>query len=1359
MQPDAIDALYVELLNLVDSDDWVEALSRRGLKALLDTDESDLISSRSRRGYHSYGYWYARTLGTVLERLGLLNLAQRIAYARGIRRWLLVSGQDDGLDGTARADTLRAWAAEHQLGDLADRRAASVIPESVIRSDHAGLDERSLADLFDMRRSTAQKPPTLYYSSTVVAPDTLERVARWLNRMPANRTCTRAFLRRLATAWPDDADVDAAMGGLREGLLALPDSAVPFGPLAHASHGVQTFDRTGWSLRIGDRDVGAFRPRPTPDQQSLELDAFDREPPARAPFAAMLCDLIFIEEVRETLHDHRADWVPPALTRSEPEPTSIGYRLGSRQYQADLQVVFATPQKNGFRLKKTEIHPVLPRLDLTAIDRRVLRLMELSRVLGQSPIEQAEALYILIGHPRVFPTTKARMPVPVRAIEVRLELSGDNRWGRASWTDGTRRWSHRDFQAALAWPISQAQPVAVLVGADRIDVFRAEPAWIRVFDWVSTADGWIPPGSVQPLIEKLDGVETVDLALSPELEGRQLTPDATPHLRLESTDGGVHVSFEVRPLPGGRHLPAGDGPKTLRGRDADGRWTLMRDLPGERAKAQAKADALGLVDTTPKELHLDAAVDLLSRLDEVPDLIQARWSGPRTSLSTASASSVRIELAGDRMMSLGGEIQVDGTQLPVADVLRALRDGHRFVRLDKRRIARLKDDLGERLQMLADMTWTTRGGEEELGATAAPAIDALEALGVKVDAPSNWGTRIQAMRAASLSRPELPTSLRATLRPYQEEGVIWALRLCDWGLGAVLADDMGLGKTLQALAVLLARSDRGRALVVAPTSVIGTWQREASRFAPDLDIHVYHGARRAKILDEAGPRQVLLTSWGTLAQDAETLALYTFRTVVLDEAHAIKNPSTRRAAAARALQADFVLALTGTPIENHPTELWSLMRVVTPGLLGPREAFEARFARPIVGGTGADVQARLGRIVRPFLLRRTKAEVATELPPREEIEIPITLTEPERAIYEGLRRAGLGELEGVDEETASAIQILAVLTRLRQTACHAGLVVPEIDDSSKLRAVRRSLRDLRESGHRALVFSQFTSLLDVLAEQLLADGFRVGRLDGRHSRTAREASVAAFQSGELDVFLLSLKAGGVGITLTAASYVLHLDPWWNPAVQDQATDRAHRIGQDQPVTVLHYIAQDTVEVGIRRLQEQKRALVDGLLQGAGAAGRMDAAALLRLVRLGGLAAGSDLVGDVLLGPEDPDEPRPETAPPPASPDRAPPQRAEPPMEPPAAVPWSRLFDAYMENVLDRVSAGRLKMSSAMVYKGQASRLVELLEGRPAPRDRRDLADALAWAEAEYTPQGASLNAWRRVAKDWTRRLPEGAATP
>jgi hypothetical protein len=454
------------------------------------------------------------------------------------------------------------------------------------------------------------------------------------------------------------------------------------------------------------------------------------------------------------------------------------------------------------------------------------------------------------------------------------------------------------------------------------------------------------------------------------------------------------------------------------------------------------------------------------------------------------------------------------------------------------------------------------------------------------------------------SLPAAPPVLDVTLRPYQTVGVAWLQRLAELDFGGVLADDMGLGKTLQTITHLALEHAPGKAaapsLIVAPTSLVRHWARELNRFAPRLTVVVWHGNSR-KAAERALPSaDVVITSYGLVAREPEAWAARRFHLLVLDEAQAIKNP---RAAARRALcgiEAKNRLCLSGTPVENHLGDLWSLFDFVLPGLLGDAASFQEHFRGPIENAQDTTQLAALRRAVAPFILRRTKEEVAHDLPPKTQIVRPVALSGAQRQLYESIRVAAHEDVRSAIRKkglAGSTIAILDALMKLRQVCCDPRLVrvsaARGVEESAKLEHFFALLEQQLAQGRAVLVFSQFTSMLGLIAEGLVARQIEHLVLTG--ATQDRQAKVDAFQRGLADVFLISLKAGGTGLNLTRADTVIHYDPWWNPTAQAQATDRAHRIGQKRPVFAYQLIALGSVEERMLELQQKKLALAQGVI--------------------------------------------------------------------------------------------------------------------------------------------------------------------
>jgi SNF2 family DNA or RNA helicase len=513
-------------------------------------------------------------------------------------------------------------------------------------------------------------------------------------------------------------------------------------------------------------------------------------------------------------------------------------------------------------------------------------------------------------------------------------------------------------------------------------------------------------------------------------------------------------------------------------------------------------------------------------------------------------------------------------------------------------------------------------GKARVHALDAAALAGLEGLGI--EAPKGLAKLKQRLENFSkVEEIETPGEIKATLRDYQKAGFQWMQFLAGHGLHGILADDMGLGKTLQTLAHLMAEKTSGRSggrpsLVIAPTSVVSNWRAEAIKFAPGLRVLVLNGADRKKYYRSIPYADLVITSFALLQRDIEKLMGFEYHLMVLDEAQYIKNPRAKVAQAACRVVARHRLCLSGTPIENHLGELWSLMHFLIPGFLGTEDAFNKNFRKPIEEEGDTEKNAMLKKRIAPLVLRRTKDQVAKELPPKTEMVHLIELSSDQKDLYETVRatmdkrvRAAIAA-RGIEQ---SQIVFLDALLKLRQICCDPRLLPEDfaagITSSAKLDFLKEMLETLVEEGRKILIFSQFTTMLALIEEHLVK--IRVPYLKLTGGSKDRGKLVEEFQSGKFPVFLISLKAGGTGLNLTAADTVIHYDPWWNPAAEAQATDRAYRIGQDKPVFVHKLLCQETVEERIHRLQSDKAKLAEGLLSDADVVRKLDATMIRELL--------------------------------------------------------------------------------------------------------------------------------------------------
>ena len=771
---------------------------------------------------------------------------------------------------------------------------------------------------------------------------------------------------------------------------------------------------------------------------------------------------------------------------------------------------------------------------------------------------------------------------------------------------------------------------------------RSAQLTVARVDWTYTADGglrWETPAPTRMLNAR---PKPTQLLRGPwdqrVLMQRDLSAEADARDALSASG--------LRPLP----MQAIQWRNRDTGDDHGELWSLTEESQfGDFwAEQVPRLQALGwAIVVQPGFAHLSAPVDRWRLLIDAETGAERgrQLVEPLGSRVQALGSLRQPPREGSFMLSLG--IDVDGETLDLAPLLADLikRDGRW---LDARAIALIHDDAlitlrmpgGRRIEAAAgplkaivnsmlDLLTDPRRqeGPMRLSSWEAHRLDALrlslldtqaaragEHGGWQLQGDAGLGALAHRLRAAGTPRAvAAPQGLNLTLRPYQLHGVAWLQYLRDQRLAGILADDMGLGKTAQVLAHLLIEKSAGRldlpALIVLPTSLIANWQAEAARHAPGLRLLTLQGADRAQRFSQIADHDLILTTYPLLWRDIEPLARQTWHLLILDEAQMVKNAASRAATALRRIEARHRLCVTGTPLENHLGELWAHFDFLMPGFLGDTRSFQRLWRKPIeVNGETLRAQL-LAQRVRPFILRRRKEDVATELPAKTEVIRRVQLQGQQRALYESVRVAANEQVRRVLARQSFAgaqITILDALLKLRQVCCDPHLVkgskLPATMERAKMALLRDMLRELVDEGRRILVFSQFTEMLALIETELTALDLPFLSLTGNTAVRARGGIVARFQAREVPILLLSLKAGGVGLNLTAADTVIHVDPWWNPAVERQATDRAHRIGQDQPVFVYKLVVEGSIEERMLALQERKSALAEGVLGSDSATG-------------------------------------------------------------------------------------------------------------------------------------------------------------
>ena len=762
-------------------------------------------------------------------------------------------------------------------------------------------------------------------------------------------------------------------------------------------------------------------------------------------------------------------------------------------------------------------------------------------------------------------------------------------------------------------------------GPQRARLIRVSSAQKRVAELV--AQGWaVPVSATAELGAALQVLSGLFQLHSDAEAGQMVAGDSRLHARLFPLGDGLQLQLVAQPFGAfGPAVTPGQGRGRLMCMHEGVSLATERDLAAEHGFRLAVLDALPFLDPElgPESPWMLAdAEEALRAVEVLPGLAGIAaldWpKGKPLRVTPVVSQSLTVQVSSGRdWLALNGTAELDeGRVIGLQELLTLARASRsRFVRLGEGEYLALSEQLRQQLRDLDALGQVKKDQLQLPHAVASWLDDTL--IDMAVDGDKSWHVRMDALAGAAALQPVLPAGLRAELRAYQMEGYVWMTRLAQAGLGACLADDMGLGKTVQTLALLIDRAELGPALVLAPTSVCGNWLEETATFAPGLRATIYgEDADRAGLIAAAGPGDVLVVSYALAQIDAELFADKAWATLVMDEAQALKNAATKRAKSVAEFKADFRLALSGTPVENRLADLWSIMNLINPGLLGSAAQFAERFATPIEKHQDAPARQRLRRLVSPFLLRRTKSQVLQDLPARTEIVHLVQPSSEEKSFLEALRRSAQDAVAKASREgQAAPMQVLAELMRLRRAACDPRLVAPELGlVGSKLGEFERIVRELVDGSHKALVFSQFTDFLKILAERLDSMGVKYQYLDGSTPAAERTKRVAAFQRGEGEVFLISLKAGGFGLNLTMADYVLIVDPWWNPAAEDQATGRAHRMGQKRPVTVYRLVTAGSVEERIIDLHRDKRGLADGILEGQEEATVLDAQALAALLR-------------------------------------------------------------------------------------------------------------------------------------------------
>jgi len=834
----------------------------------------------------------------------------------------------------------------------------------------------------------------------------------------------------------------------------------------------------------------------------------------------------------------------------------------------------------------------------------------------------------LVDHPNLYWDGARNTPIELTQSNFELLVSEEGENLRIS------------FYPAFDDSQQDSQFLIVKETPTRLCIYQKNEQFMRLSEIIS--NGIVIPREAEKDLRKTLGTLAPMINIQSDLEGvvdaEEIESDPRIHANLLPYGDGLRATLRVKPFGEfGAYFPPGHGRAKLSIEHEGNRYATKRDLEKEKELLDSllqHSSILGEEDEFNDEYLLDDPQDCLELLEQLHAEAESEDGEPGNVIiawpegevmriaSRFDTNNLRLSInkKGD-WFQLEGSVSTDPSLVLSLKQLLNLSSNNkgRFLKMDDGQYVSLTHQFRKKLDSIHRYS-EIDGEGAKLSGLASLALEDLTDMVGELTVDEAWTTHIQNIESLVDHNPKIPSTLQTELREYQVEGYQWMSRLAKWGVGACLADDMGLGKTIQTLAILLERASLGPVLVVAPTSVSNNWESEIRKFAPTLNPYFYREENRQKLLDRAGPFDIVISSYGLLQQDGEQFIEKHWSTIVLDEAQAIKNINAKRTKTAHKLQGDFKLVTTGTPIENHLGELWSIFRFLNPGLLGTQQQFMQHYISPIEKDNDADARQHLKKLIQPFILRRTKTQVLDELPPKTEITLEIPLSEGERALYEAVRSSALENLSKDQDaqQSGNHLKVLAAITKLRLASCHPKLVMEDTTlSSSKLERFGQLVEELLENNHKALIFSQFVKYLAIIREYLDERGIKYQYLDGSTPVAKRKEYVDAFQDGEGDLFLISLKAGGSGLNLTAADYVIHMDPWWNPAVENQASDRAHRIGQTRPVTIYRLVAENTIEQKIVKLHQHKRDLAESLLEGSDMSGSMSADQMLELMREGG----------------------------------------------------------------------------------------------------------------------------------------------
>ncbi len=870
---------------------------------------------------------------------------------------------------------------------------------------------------------------------------------------------------------------------------------------------------------------------------------------------------------------------------------SLGWRIKETKQGLSIEAVWCIHKSSGWKHRQAVINEALevPEVWQHPADYDLLQLLSIKDNSTWSTV-----LNLLREHPRVFIGSRTN----TTGI---LELSNPSLYFAKNETGV--EWSimvnkEEVLPLDLLNPQSSTKNIWYKLEEDRF-TYSILHNKLQVFiDKLSNISKILPSAAILALYQRLPQIEEIiPIHLDKTLRGSEHQPDSRPIIRVTvSASNSLRLELVVRP-DNNKTLPIASGNKVLYKFNQKNQefGFCSRNFASESAYRDQIRETLQLDHKENNQWTItgsDQIFSILATLQQLPtdQINRIEWLSSKPQIQMLALEDLQIDVFNSAAgLEIKGALNSDEEELSLWEVLPAIRENNPYLLVKGHVWYTIQSDFRARLRTLADVIQPTK---THLHVNPSHALTLHNILSSEtIEAPLVVKECLRSIQNVYMT--DKPFAY--TLRPYQTTGVEWMLGLHQWASGCVLADEMGLGKTVQVISFLhqIQSLDQNKVLIIAPKSTSGNWLNTLQECLTDWTIMHYQGSSRTELIHSFLPKQCLVMTYDVMVRDIEHLLQYEYTSIIFDEAQYLKNPQSSRFQAAILLKSAFYIALTGTPIENSILDLWSIFQVVLPNHLGSWAQFKVRFISPIESGNTYRL-TDLKKLIHPFLLRRKKEEVAQDLPEKIEINERITLSTFERDTYEQLKIQAKQIIK--DNPQQAKFLVLSLLTKLRQVCCHRGLIVDSASNySSKLNRALEIIQNLSNEGKKILVFSQFVRLLQIFKKMLEQENIELCYLDGGTSSAKRQSEIDRFQESDVSVFLISLKAGGSGINLTSATEVIHLDPWWNPAVEDQASDRAHRIGQTQTVTVIRLVADDTIETQILKLQSEKRKIAEDLL--------------------------------------------------------------------------------------------------------------------------------------------------------------------